>query len=149
MIQCLLDSVVCATCYLCSLGDLVGCHLVRNVDACLLFWHSTYSHSCTFLSPVTSAWLLQGVEEYEPQVIDMIIDFVFSYTTDVLIDAQAFGDAAGLQSGNINLQDVELAIHSRMDMSFAQTPSLEVRSCAATRNEAKLHVDCCNSFVVQ
>ena len=71
---------------------------------------------------------VQGVEEYEPQVVDMIIDFIYSYTTDVLRDAQAFGDGAGQAQGKVNLADVELAIHSRADMSFAQSPNLEVTS---------------------
>lgn len=71
---------------------------------------------------------MQGVEEYEPQVVDMIIDFIYSYTTDVLRDAQAFGDGAGQAQGKVNLADVELAIHSRADMSFAQSPNLEVTS---------------------
>lgn len=69
---------------------------------------------------------LQGFEEYEPQVVDMIIDFIYSYTTDVLRDAQAFGDGAGHTHSKVNLADVELAIHSRADMSFAQAPNLEV-----------------------
>lgn len=58
----------------------------------------------------------------------MIVDFIYSYTTDVLRDAQAFGDAAGQAQGKVNLADVELAIHSRADMSFAQSPNLEVSS---------------------
>lgn len=58
----------------------------------------------------------------------MIVDFVYSYTTDVLRDALAFGDAAGQTQGKVNLADVELAIHSRADMSFAQAPNFEVCS---------------------
>lgn len=57
----------------------------------------------------------------------MIIDFIFSYTTDVLQDAQAFSEATGNAQGTVGQQDVELAIHSRMDMSLAQSPNLEVR----------------------
>lgn len=71
---------------------------------------------------------MQGLDEHEPQIVDMIIDFVFSYTTDVLQDAHAFSEAAGNTQGTVGQQDVELAIHSRMDMSLAQSPNLEVRS---------------------
>lgn len=59
----------------------------------------------------------------------MIVDFIYSYTTDVLRDAQAFGDTVGQTHGKVKLADVELAIHSRADMSFAQAPNLEVGSC--------------------
>ena len=71
-----------------------------------------------------SCHVLQGIAEYEPHVVDMLIDFVYSYSKDVLTDAQAYGEAAGTSSTSISLQDVELAIRSR---SFTQAVSLEVR----------------------
>ena len=69
---------------------------------------------------------VQGVDEHEPRIVDMIMDFVFSYTTDVLQDAHAFSESAGNEQGTVGQQDVELAIHSRVDMSLAQSPNLEV-----------------------
>jgi hypothetical protein len=53
----------------------------------------------------------------------MLIDFVYSYSKDVLQDAQAYGEAAGKAAGSIGSQDIELAIRSR---SFAQPLSLQV-----------------------
>jgi hypothetical protein len=67
---------------------------------------------------------LQGIDEFEPPVVDMLIDFVYSYSKDVLKDAQAYGEAVGKPTASVSLQDVELAIRSR---SFAQMLSLEVR----------------------
>ena len=68
---------------------------------------------------------LQGVESYEPQVVDMLIDFVYSYSKDVLGDAAAYGEAAGRATGHVHAQDVELAIRAR---NFAQPLSLQVRT---------------------
>jgi hypothetical protein len=53
----------------------------------------------------------------------MLIDFVYSYSKDVLQDAQAYGEAAGKAAGSIGSQDIELAIRSR---SFTQPLSLQV-----------------------
>lgn len=69
----------------------------------------------------------QGVEACEPQVVDMLIDFVYSYSQDVLRDARTHSEAAGRAAGQVHAQDVELAIRSR---NFAQPLSLQVRAAA-------------------
>ena len=76
---------------------------------------------------------LQGVEAYEPQVIDMLIDFVYSYSKQVLQDAEAYGEACGRAAGAVEAQDVELAIRSR---SSAQPLSLQVRPAGTLRAAA-------------
>lgn len=133
-IQKLIESVVCSiqiSCHeMCQCGG-------PNIPATLRSGHA------------------QGVEEYEPQVVDMIVDFIYSYTTDVLRDAQAFGDAAGQTHGKVNLADVELAIHSRADMSFAQAPNLEVQHPLSLHTEHYLPIAvqtrfrqlCCRHFL--
>ena len=104
----LLDSLVCS--------DAPSAERIANATIDKMGWHSAHQ-----------AVAVQGVDEHEPQIIDMLIDFVFSYTTEVLQDAHAFSEAAGNAQGTVGQQDTELAINSRVDMSLAQSPNLEVR----------------------
>ena len=55
----------------------------------------------------------------------MLIDFVYSYTKDVLKDAQAYGEAAGQPRAPSICRT--LSGHTLPTVSFAQAPSLEVR----------------------
>lgn len=36
-----------------------------------------------------------GVEEYEPRVVNQLLDFMYRYTTDVLLDAEIYSEHAG------------------------------------------------------
>lgn len=81
-------------------------------------------------------FIVQGIDAYEPPVVDMLIDFVYSYSKDVLLDARAYGEAAGKAAGSIGSQDIELAIRSR---SFAQPVSLQV-CCVISNSGSPLDV---------
>lgn len=67
----------------------------------------------------------QGVTKYEPRIVDMLVDFVYSYTKDVLKDAQDIAQAGGQPAGVVTAHEVELAIRQH---NFAQPFSMEVRS---------------------
>jgi len=65
-----------------------------------------------------------GVEDYEPRVLNQFLEFLHRYTTDVLQDAQVFCEHSN--KTEIDLDDVRLAIQSRVNQSFTQPPSREV-----------------------
>lgn len=54
-----------------------------------------------------------GVEDYEPRVINQLLDFMYKYTTDVLLDAESYGVHAGRPMGSADVEDVMLAVQVR------------------------------------
>ena len=60
------------------------------------------------------------VEEYEPRVVNQLLDFMYRYTTDILLDAEAYSEHAGKPAGQVEMDDVMLAIESRAAYSFVQ-----------------------------
>ena len=66
------------------------------------------------------------MDEFDPQVINMLTDFVYGYSAQVLKDAKSYGSAAGQVPGTVDLSDITLAIQSKTQLSFAQAPPLEV-----------------------
>jgi len=65
-----------------------------------------------------------GVEEYEPNVIPQFLEFMHRYVTDVLQDSLIYAEHSG--KGVLDLEDVRLAIQSRVNYSFTQPPPREV-----------------------
>ncbi|XP_071949410.1 transcription initiation factor TFIID subunit 9-like [Antedon mediterranea] len=65
-----------------------------------------------------------GVTEYEPRVINQMLEFTYRYVTDILDDAQIFGNHAGKKV--IDGEDVQLAVQTRMDHSFTCPPPREL-----------------------
>jgi transcription initiation factor TFIID subunit 9B len=85
-----------------------------------------------------------GVEEYEPRVINQLLEFMYSiltiwafgfskmlflhtnleYVSDVLQDAQVYSSHAA--KSELDLADIRLAIQSRVNFSFTQPPPREV-----------------------
>ena len=61
-----------------------------------------------------------GVTEYEPKVINQLLEFSYRYITETLDDAKAFATHAGRT--NITLEDTKLAIHSQLDHSYTSPP---------------------------
>lgn len=61
-----------------------------------------------------------GVEEYEPNVIHQFLEFMHRYVADVLQDALVYADHAS--KSTLDLEDVRLAIQSRVNYSFTQPP---------------------------
>jgi transcription initiation factor TFIID subunit 9B len=65
-----------------------------------------------------------GIENTEPQVIPMVLEFMHRYTLHILQDAQVFSEHAG--RSEITVEDVKLAITSRLGHSFINPPSKDV-----------------------
>ncbi|KAJ1334661.1 hypothetical protein BSLG_007816 [Batrachochytrium salamandrivorans] len=64
------------------------------------------------------------VDDYEPRLIPQLLEFAHRYVQDVLQDSQVFADHAGHKE--LEVDDVRLAIESRVAHSFTGPPSREV-----------------------
>lgn len=81
-----------------------------------------------------------GIDDAEPAVLVQLMEFAQrtsvgltpGYTSQILQDALVYADhAAARQGGNhVSIDDVQLAIQSRVNYSFTQPPPKEVRSMA-------------------
>lgn len=69
-----------------------------------------------------------GVADVQPEVLLQLLEFAHRYTYDVLSDALVYADhASGRQaSTNVTLEDVSLAIQSRVNYSFTKPPEKDV-----------------------
>jgi len=65
-----------------------------------------------------------GVTEYDPKVVNQMLEFAFRYTTDVLEDAKIY--SAHAKKKMVDLEDVKLAIQMNVDKSFASPPPRDV-----------------------
>lgn len=63
-----------------------------------------------------------GIEDYEPRVVQQLLDFTHRYVTDVLHDADNFGIQANNPPGSVAHDDIMLAIQARQMYSFVQPP---------------------------
>ncbi|GBG65720.1 hypothetical protein CBR_g52315 [Chara braunii] len=80
-----------------------------------------------------------GVEEYEPRVLNQFLEFMHRYITDVLTDARVYSEHASKSA--IDVDDVRLAIQSRVNFSFTQPPPREVLlELAKARNSIPLPI---------
>ncbi|TPX34030.1 hypothetical protein SmJEL517_g03176 [Synchytrium microbalum] len=78
-----------------------------------------------------------GIEEYEPRVLHQLLEFMHRYVLDVLNDSMVVADHAGRQE--INNADLELAVLSRLEHSFALPPSHDaLLELAASKNSIPL-----------
>ncbi|KAJ4461433.1 putative TATA binding protein associated factor 21kDa subunit [Paratrimastix pyriformis] len=66
-----------------------------------------------------------GITEYEPRVIPQLMEFMHRYLVDIYRDAQCYAEHASRQD-KLELDDVKLAIRSKMTYSFVSPPSYEV-----------------------
>eukprot|EP00794_Sanderia_malayensis_P010715 gene10715-11862_t len=64
-----------------------------------------------------------GVSEYEPRLINQMLEFSYRYITDVLEDARVYSLHASKK--HIDQADVVLAVERRMDHSFTSAPPRE------------------------
>jgi len=62
----------------------------------------------------------QGIEYYEKNVVNQLIEFMNYYTTEILQEAKIFREYAGLSNNvpdykkqNVDVNDVKLAISSK------------------------------------
>ncbi|XP_073466323.1 transcription initiation factor TFIID subunit 9-like [Aquarana catesbeiana] len=61
-----------------------------------------------------------GITEYEPRVINQMLEFTYRYVTTILEDAKFYSSHA--KKNNIDADDVRLAIQCRTDQSFTAPP---------------------------
>lgn len=80
-----------------------------------------------------------GLERYEPRVVNQMVDFMYRYITDVLLDAETYAEHAGKAAGQVDLADVMLAMQARSAFTFAAPPDLdEVAAMAEVVNDKQL-----------
>lgn len=73
-----------------------------------------------------------GIQEVETSALVQLLDFCHRYTSDVLQDAMVYADHAGPGPASraapttVSLDDVQLAVQSRVNYSFTPAPPKEV-----------------------
>ncbi|KAF9805931.1 hypothetical protein SFRURICE_004143 [Spodoptera frugiperda] len=65
-----------------------------------------------------------GITDYEPRVVNQLLEFTYRYVTSVLDDARVFATHA--KKKTIDLDDVRLAVQMQLDKSFTSPPPREV-----------------------
>ncbi|KAM9788660.1 transcription initiation factor TFIID subunit 9 [Neosynchiropus ocellatus] len=61
-----------------------------------------------------------GITEYEPRVINQMLEFTYRYVTSIIEDAKIYATHA--KKSNVDADDIKLAIQCRMDQSFTSPP---------------------------
>ncbi|KAI8083152.1 transcription initiation factor IID, 31kD subunit-domain-containing protein [Halteromyces radiatus] len=64
-----------------------------------------------------------GVHDYDPKVVQQLLEFAHRYTTDVFQDALVYAEHAN--KVDIDLEDIQLAIQGRVNHSFTTPPPKE------------------------
>jgi len=78
-----------------------------------------------------------GVTDYEPKVIDQMLDFAYKYVTNVLEDAKSYSSHA--KKRTIDNEDIKLAIELQCDKSFTSPPPRELlMEIARSKNSQQL-----------
>uniref|UniRef100_A0A669PRE3 TATA-box binding protein associated factor 9 n=2 Tax=Galliformes TaxID=8976 RepID=A0A669PRE3_PHACC len=74
------------------------------------------------VSPQVMAQILKdmGITEYEPRVINQMLEFAYRYVTTILEDAKIYSSHA--KKSSVDADDVRLAIQCRTDQSFTSPP---------------------------
>jgi len=76
-----------------------------------------------------------GVSEYEPRVINQMVEFAYRYVTDTIEDARVYSTHANRK--NISLDDVKLAVSQRLDQSHTSAPPREFLLDVARKKNAQ------------
>lgn len=78
-----------------------------------------------------------GVEQYDPRVVNQLLEVLYRYVSSVLTDAREFSEHADKSA--IDVDDVRLAIRSKVAFTFTQPPPRDVTMrLAAERNAIPL-----------
>ena len=67
-----------------------------------------------------------GIKEFEPRVVEQLLELVYRYVSEVVDDAYVYMDHASRT--DLDLEDVRLAIQTRVNHSYTEPPPVEVRS---------------------
>ncbi|KAL1926746.1 hypothetical protein VTP01DRAFT_5392 [Rhizomucor pusillus] len=65
-----------------------------------------------------------GVEQYDPKVVPQLLEFAHRYTSDVIQDALVYAEHAN--KNDLDIDDIQLAIHGRVHHSFTNPPPKEL-----------------------
>lgn len=77
------------------------------------------------------------INEYEPRVINQLLEFIYRYVACILEDAKAYANHAKKKS--IDLEDVKLALNIQLEQMFTNPPPREVLAeVARTKNNTPL-----------
>ncbi|XP_052021135.1 transcription initiation factor TFIID subunit 9-like [Apodemus sylvaticus] len=78
-----------------------------------------------------------GITEYEPRVINQMLEFAFRYVTTILDDAKIY--SSHVKKATVDADDVRLAIQCRADQSFTSPPPRDfLLDIARQRNQTPL-----------
>jgi len=78
-----------------------------------------------------------GVTDYEPKVIDQMLDFAYKYVTNVVEDAKSY--STHCKKRTIDNEDIKLAIELQCDKSFTSPPPREqLMEIARSKNSQQL-----------
>jgi hypothetical protein len=78
-----------------------------------------------------------GVTQYEPRVLDLLLNFTYKYTSEVVLDAAAFAQQSGREPGEVEVDDVTAAIQVRATSQFLAQPTAAVQEEVARRLNAQ------------
>lgn len=76
-----------------------------------------------------------GIDECEPKVLQMLMEYAYRYCTDVLQESLVYADHAS-RSTDLTVEDVRLATQSIINISFLLPPSREVTSQIANERNS-------------
>jgi len=65
-----------------------------------------------------------GIHDYEPRVVNQLLEFVYRYVTSILDDAKIYANHAKKKS--VYVEDVKLAVQMQLDKSFTNPPPRDV-----------------------
>uniref|UniRef100_A0A8C6KVL5 TATA-box binding protein associated factor 9 n=1 Tax=Nothobranchius furzeri TaxID=105023 RepID=A0A8C6KVL5_NOTFU len=78
-----------------------------------------------------------GVTEYEPRVINQMLEFTYRYVTTIIEDAKIYATHA--KKSSVDADDIKLAIQCRMDQSFTSPPPRDfLLEVARQKNQSPL-----------
>ncbi|VVC95844.1 transcription initiation factor TFIID subunit 9 [Leptidea sinapis] len=65
-----------------------------------------------------------GITDYEPRVVNQLLEFTYKYVTSVLDDARMYANHG--KKKTIDVDDVKMAVQVQLDSSFTNPPPREV-----------------------
>merc|ERR1719228_527013 len=75
-----------------------------------------------------------GITEYEPRVVQQMLEFAYRYTTEVLEEAKVYSNHA--KKKTIDVEDVKLAVTNRNDRTGRAPPRIDLLNEIARQKNA-------------
>ncbi|KAK3864628.1 hypothetical protein Pcinc_029703 [Petrolisthes cinctipes] len=90
-----------------------------------------------------------GITEYDPGVVNQMLEFTYRYVTQILDDARVYANYAK-KIKTIEMDDVKLAVHMMMERSFTTPPPRDLLlDVARTRNANPLPAIKANQYGIR